>query len=62
MTRMDANAFTRQELRLRKHHRRHALEYSIEHTNTSGAYKFIKGKDEVLERPTFHTSMSSHLV
>ena len=46
LTRFESDAYARQELRLRRHHRRHAIEFAISHTNNSQAYKFIKNKEQ----------------
>lgn len=46
LTRFEADAYARQELQLRRHHKRHAIEFAMSHTNNSQAYKFIKQKDQ----------------
>lgn len=44
LTRFDSDAYARQELQLRRHHKRHAIAYAISHTNK--AYQFIRGKEQ----------------
>ena len=46
ITRLDSDAYARQEARLRAHHKRHCLALARSHTNNSNAYKFIKGKEQ----------------
>lgn len=35
LTRFESDAYARQELHLRRHHKRHAIEFAMSHTNNS---------------------------
>lgn len=58
ITKLDADAYARQEAKLRRYHQKHCITFAQAHNNNASTYRIIRGKEQrfLNDFPICHTS------